>query len=133
VCEGLGLSYNSSKQLDKLVDKLPQQPKFTRHEIVIEGELYELYSCNIVECLKALWGDPDFLPYLVFEPERHYADDDHTVRMVHDMHTGRWWWDTQVRLYSVFVWVAAYCLIEKCRKRDRKKGDHRCSSHHIIR
>jgi hypothetical protein len=30
--------------------------------------------------------------------ERHYADEDMTVWMYHDMHTGKWWWTTQVCL-----------------------------------
>jgi len=96
VCESLGLSYTNSEQLNKIVDKLPRRPKFKRREIVVDGESFEIYSRDIVECLKALFGDPEFLPYLVFEPERHYADEDKTIRMVHDMHTGKWWWDTQV-------------------------------------
>ncbi|KAF7373988.1 hypothetical protein MSAN_00611700 [Mycena sanguinolenta] len=33
---------------------------------------------------------------LVFAPERHYADADKTVRLYHDLHTGKWWWATQV-------------------------------------
>ena len=33
---------------------------------------------------------------LVFVPERHYADPEHTVRVYFDMHTGEWWWHTQV-------------------------------------
>jgi hypothetical protein len=43
-----------------------------------------------------LYSDPDFADFLVFAPERHYADEDQTVQLFHDMHTGQWWWDTQV-------------------------------------
>ena len=71
-----------------------------RHEVVVGGESFELYARDIIECIRALWADPEFLPYLVFEPERHYADDDHTIRMYHDMNTGKWWWATQVRKMS---------------------------------
>jgi hypothetical protein len=38
----------------------------------------------------------------VFKPERHYADADKTVRLFHDMHTGRWWWGTQVCVCRLF-------------------------------
>jgi hypothetical protein len=31
-----------------------------------------------------------------FAPERHYADEDQTLRIYCDIHTGRWWWATQV-------------------------------------
>lgn len=99
VPEALKLSYKNSDELNKIIDtSLPRRPPFKRHEVIVAGESFELYARDIVECLKALWADPDFLPFLVFEPERHYADDDRTVRLFHDMHTGKWWWATQVRI-----------------------------------
>ncbi|KAG2139381.1 hypothetical protein BD769DRAFT_1327159, partial [Suillus cothurnatus] len=57
-----------------------------------------VYYHNIIECVKSLYGDPDFARYLTFAPEQHYADDDQTVRLFHDMHTGKWWWETQKKL-----------------------------------
>lgn len=99
VPEALNLSYKNSDELNKIIDtSLPRRPPFKHHEVIVAGESFELYARDIVECLKALWADPDFLPFLVFEPERHYADDDRTVRLFHDMHTGKWWWATQVRI-----------------------------------
>lgn len=56
-----------------------------------------MYFRDIIECIKALFGYPEFAPYLKLRPERHYADEDQTIRLFHDMHTGKWWWDTQVR------------------------------------
>jgi len=101
VREALNLSYKNTEELNKIIDSsLPPRPSFKRHEVVIAGESFEFYARDIVECLKALWADPDFLPFLVFEPEKHYADDDHTVRLFHDMHTSKWWWATQVRNLS---------------------------------
>ena len=49
-----------------------------------------------MECVQALWGDPEFTDDLILEPERQYADEDQTIRMYHDMHTAKWWWKTQV-------------------------------------
>lgn len=63
----------------------------------MSGETFEYYSRDPLECLKALWSDPDFVNDLITEPERHYADEDMTVRLYHDMHTGKWWWAIQVR------------------------------------
>lgn len=60
------------------------------------GEAFDVYFRDIIECIKALFGDPEFAPYLVLRPERHYADENQTTRIFHDMHTGKWWWDTQV-------------------------------------
>ena len=84
-------------ELNKIIDtKLPHQPAFKHHEIIIADEPFELYTRDIVECIKTLWGDPEFAPFLVIEPEQHYADKDHTVQLYHDMQTGKWWWATQV-------------------------------------
>jgi hypothetical protein len=100
----LALSYKTTEELNKIVDtSLPSRPGFKCQEIVVSGEPFEFYFRDIIECLKALWGDPEFLPYLIFEPERHYTDQDETVRVVHDMHTGRWWWSTQVCRFEHFV------------------------------
>ncbi|KAJ7253652.1 hypothetical protein C8J57DRAFT_1076835 [Mycena rebaudengoi] len=96
VREALGLSYGTSVQLNKIIDdKLPGRPKFTRSEVVVGGEAFELYSRNIIECVRALFGDTDFAPYLFVVPERHYADKDKTIRLYHNMHTAKWWWSTQ--------------------------------------
>ncbi|KAJ7060041.1 hypothetical protein C8F01DRAFT_1210503 [Mycena amicta] len=93
VRQALGLSYSTMGELNKIIDeKLPRRPQFTRSEIVIQGEAFDLFSCDIVECVRALFGDTNFAPYLVFRPERHYADADKTIRLYHDMHTGRWWY-----------------------------------------
>ena len=94
------LSYKNSDELNKIIDTLPKRPVFKKYEVVVAGEAFEFYARNIVECLKAMWGNPDFLPFLVFEPERHYGDDEHTIRMYHDMNTGKWWWSTQVRKFE---------------------------------
>ncbi|KAJ7882986.1 hypothetical protein B0H14DRAFT_2565065 [Mycena olivaceomarginata] len=93
VREALGLSYSNSVQLNAIIDaKLPGRPKFTRSEVVVGGEAFELYSRNIIECVRALFGDTDFAPYLFVV---HYADQDKTIRLYHNMHTGKWWWSTQ--------------------------------------
>ncbi|KAJ7940028.1 hypothetical protein B0H13DRAFT_1586701 [Mycena leptocephala] len=92
VRDSLNLSYGTSPELNKIIDeKLPGRPKFTRSEVVVNGEVFHLYSRDILECVRALWGDTDFAPYLFVVPERHYIDKDKTIRMYHNMHTGKWW------------------------------------------
>ncbi|KAG1771513.1 hypothetical protein EDD22DRAFT_947948 [Suillus occidentalis] len=82
VSECLGLSYKNSRELNGIINKqLPGRPKFQREQIIV-----------------ALFSDLDFADFLVFAPERHYTDDDETVRLYSDMHTGRWWWNTQKKL-----------------------------------
>ncbi|KAJ6567632.1 hypothetical protein DFH09DRAFT_1081075 [Mycena vulgaris] len=82
-----------SVQLNKIIDdKLPGRPTFTQSEVIVNGEVFPLYSRDILECVHALWGDTDFAPYLFVAPERHYIDKDKTIWMYHNMHTGKWWW-----------------------------------------
>lgn len=97
VHEALGLSFKNTVELNTIIDtKLPARPQFTRREVVIGGEAFEMYSRDILECIRALWATPDFASSLAVEPERHYVDQDRTIRVIHEMHTGRWWWSTQV-------------------------------------
>jgi hypothetical protein len=56
----------------------------------------EVFYCNVIDCIKSLFGDPNFTSFLRFSPEKHYTDDTKGVQMYHDMHTGKWWWTTQV-------------------------------------
>ncbi|KAF8810733.1 hypothetical protein BYT27DRAFT_7253430 [Phlegmacium glaucopus] len=99
VPERLGLSFKNTAELNKIIDNcLPGRPRFERHEIIVGDEVCEVYFRDIIACIRALFGDPSFAPYLVFGPEKHYTDDRKNVRLYHDMHTGRWWWSTQEEL-----------------------------------
>ncbi|PPR01107.1 hypothetical protein CVT24_000403 [Panaeolus cyanescens] len=96
VTEKLGLSYKNSDELNKIIDeKLPSRPVFRRHEVVQNGEVVEFYSRDIIDCIKTIWADPDFVDDLILQPEKHYVDDAKKKRMYYDMHTGNWWWSTQ--------------------------------------
>ncbi|KAJ7434366.1 hypothetical protein B0H11DRAFT_2258450 [Mycena galericulata] len=101
------LQIDGLRDSNKIIDeKLPGRPKFTRSEVVVNGEVFHLYSRDILECVRALWGDTDFAPYLFVAPEKHYIDNG-KIRMYHNMHTGKWWWATQdgrleARRYGAF-------------------------------
>ncbi|KAL0576824.1 hypothetical protein V5O48_005165 [Marasmius crinis-equi] len=96
VVDALGLSFKTTQELNKIIDsELPGRPPFMRSEAVVADEPFEFYYRDILECVKALWGDPDFSSYLIMCPERHYTDDSLTKRLFHNMHTGEWWWLTQ--------------------------------------
>jgi hypothetical protein len=98
VHERLDLSFKNMTELNEIIDKtLPGRPHFERHELVIGNEVCEVYFRDVIECIKALFNDPSFTPYLMLVPEKHYTDETKSKRMYHDMHTGRWWWSTQVR------------------------------------
>jgi Plavaka transposase len=95
--EALGLSYKSSEELNRVIDMgLPGRPRFERHEIMVSDEVCDVYIRDVLACIQALFGDPAFSPYLVVAPERHFTSEERTTRVYHDMHTGRWWWSTQV-------------------------------------
>ena len=83
--------------------KLPGWPQFTCQEVVQSGKVLEFYACDIIECLCALWGDPDFKGDLILEPEQLYADEDLTIQIYHEMNTRKWWWDTQVEILPLFL------------------------------
>ncbi|RPD60944.1 hypothetical protein L226DRAFT_545471 [Lentinus tigrinus ALCF2SS1-7] len=96
----LGLSYKNSTELNKIIDEhlTSGRPRFIRHEIIVGGEAFKVFYRDVIQCIRALYGDPEFLGVLVFTPERHYTDSDCKTRVYFDMHTGRWWWDTQKAL-----------------------------------
>ncbi|KAI0632643.1 hypothetical protein C8Q77DRAFT_1218165 [Trametes polyzona] len=96
----LGLSYKNSRELNMIVDEklTSNRPRFIRREIVVAGEVFEVYYRDVLQCIRALYGDPEFAGLLVFVPEKHYSDAAHTKRVYFDVHTGKWWWSTQARL-----------------------------------
>ncbi|KAL7282534.1 hypothetical protein ACG7TL_004005 [Trametes sanguinea] len=97
--EALKLSFKTTNELNKIIDTgLPGRPRFRREEIVVADEAFDVYFRDIIECIRALFGDAEFVQHLVFAPERHYADKDKTVRLYYDMHTCKWWWVTQNEL-----------------------------------
>lgn len=95
--EQLNLSYTSSNGLNKKIDTLPTLcPKFRREEVTVDGETFEIFHRNVLDCIAEIYGRHDLTPYLKFKPERHYVDADMTLRIYTDMHTGKWWWEVQV-------------------------------------
>ncbi|KAG2755608.1 hypothetical protein P692DRAFT_201836747 [Suillus brevipes Sb2] len=97
--EKLGLSFKNTRELNKIIDnELPGRPKFKHKQIVVTNEAFDVYFHNIIECIKALFSDPNFANFLVFAPECHYADKDETICLYHEMHTGKWWWNSQKHL-----------------------------------
>jgi hypothetical protein len=93
--EKLGLSYQNVHELNNVIDtQLPDCPRFVRKDVEIAGETVSIYSRNIVDCIKVLYGNAKFAERMVFKPERHYDQDNQ--RCYHDLHTGDWWWQMQV-------------------------------------
>jgi hypothetical protein len=98
VCERLELSYQSSQQLNTMIDsRLPQIPMFERQSVNMGGEAFEMHSRNVIDCIRYLFGDPEFAPHLLLVPERHFTDASKTNKVMHEMNSCRWWCNTQVR------------------------------------
>ncbi|KAF8911804.1 hypothetical protein CPB85DRAFT_1375874 [Mucidula mucida] len=83
VRDRLDLGFKTTKELNDLIDKkLPSsRPKFFREEVVVGGQSFDLYRRDVIECIWALYGDPQHMEYLCFAPERHYTDRDKTMRL----------------------------------------------------
>ncbi|KAF8881923.1 hypothetical protein BD779DRAFT_1675255 [Infundibulicybe gibba] len=88
--DALGLSYKNSRELNKIID--------TELPVKIVGDVFDVYYRNPLECVRALFGDPEFAGDLLFKPERHYTSSDKADQLYHEMNTGKWWWDTQKQL-----------------------------------
>ena len=103
--EDLGLTFKNPRELNKIIDEeLPGKPQFRCHTIYMpSGQGFDVHYRPIMDCLKSLFNDPNFAQHLIYAPERHYADQDTTIRVYHDLHTGKWWWNVQVSLFFLTI------------------------------
>ena len=62
---------------------------------MVAGEAFDFHYRDVLECIRALFGDLEFAKHLILAPERHYVDKDQTIRYYCDLYTGKWWWSTQ--------------------------------------
>lgn len=98
VVERLGLTFRTARDLNHMIDELPtHHPEFHYEEVTVAGEAYPFFYRNIIECMKALYSDPDLADVMFFAPERHFKDAEGQERVYHEMNTGKWWWQMQVR------------------------------------
>lgn len=63
-------------------------------------EELELWRRDPVECVKELVGNPAFKEFMSFVPEQVFSDKDGEERVLDEMWTADWWWNTQVRSSS---------------------------------
>jgi hypothetical protein len=93
-------------------------PKFRQDEVTVDGETFEFFHRNVLECVVEIYGCHDLTPHLKFKPKRHYVDEDMTIWIYGDMHTGKWWWEVQVSIIlrpapSVFCSPSSQKAVEK--------------------
>ena len=82
---------------------MPGRPPFRCQDILIGNETLQFHFRDVLHCIRAIYGDPEFAQDLVFAPERHYVDHERTQRVYDEMYTGDWWWSVQVRNPIFFV------------------------------
>ncbi|KAG1785031.1 uncharacterized protein HD556DRAFT_1435284 [Suillus plorans] len=89
--DALGLSYRNSCELNQIIDQeLPcRRPCFKHEEIIVANEVFDVYSHDIMECVKALYSDPYFSQHLLHAPKHHYVNSEQDCK---------WWWSTQKEL-----------------------------------
>jgi len=112
VQEWLELTFKNTWELNKVIkDHLPGWSPFQYHKLMMDEEVCDVYFQDILACIHGLFGDLDFTPYLIFAPEKHYADKEKQECMYHDMHTRKWWWSTQVsyRMYTPYKVDPGWC------------------------
>ena len=84
---------------------MPGRPSFKCKDFRIGNESLQFHFRDILDCIRAIYGDPELVQDLVFAPERHYVGDGQTQRVYGDMYTGDWWWSVQVRNMKLFQFL----------------------------
>ncbi|KAG8939996.1 hypothetical protein FRC03_005855, partial [Tulasnella sp. 419] len=98
VVEALGLSFKNTHELNQIIDNgLPKVPIWRTFKLQMDdgSKEYEVYFCQPLECLVALYSNPAFADKMVFAPEKQWADEEKCSRLYNEMNTGDWWWQKQ--------------------------------------
>ncbi|KAG1773538.1 hypothetical protein EDD22DRAFT_976124 [Suillus occidentalis] len=93
-------SFHNNWSFLQKVDALPHGPAWNCKKVSVKGnrtdengqllqEDLELWTCNPVECIKELIGNPLF---------NEYMDEAGSEQIIDDMWTADWWWDKQKEL-----------------------------------
>ncbi|KAF8811835.1 hypothetical protein BYT27DRAFT_7208143 [Phlegmacium glaucopus] len=107
--DGVKPGFHNVRALLKCIDMLPQGPDWTCASFRITGdekdkdgnlgtEDVDLWCRDPVECIKELFGNPEFQDIQCYSPCRVYQDEAGTNREYDEMWSADWWWDTQTRL-----------------------------------
>ncbi|KAJ3489193.1 hypothetical protein NLI96_g2329 [Meripilus lineatus] len=102
VVESLGLSFKNARALNQIIDhELPNLAEWTATVMELftkTNTTYDMYSRDILKCIRVLYGNPAFAEDMAYAPEKHFSD----VRMIHrmfsEMHICDWWNEVQEEL-----------------------------------
>jgi hypothetical protein len=65
----------------------------------IMTEEVEVWHRDVVDCVCELLGNPLFKEYMAYTPVHTFKDKAGLHRLIDDMWTVDWWWETQVSTY----------------------------------
>jgi hypothetical protein len=92
------LSYRNARELNTLVDSLPQLAHFKHSSISVTGQVgtYDVFHCNPLDVLRELLADPALDPYMTWSAELTYSDCDAKSRQYSEMSSSNLMWLAQV-------------------------------------
>ena len=106
VVDKLRLLYHTANQLNAIINNdLSGCPPFKCQKFKIGDKTLEFYYRDVVECIRLLYGDPQFVQDLILAPEQHYTSPECTCCIYNKMYTGDWWWTVQVCNYDLMTIV----------------------------
>ncbi|KAJ7088511.1 hypothetical protein B0H15DRAFT_982284 [Mycena belliarum] len=129
------VSYHNNYAYMQKVDQLPTGPRWRCEIVTAAGnqldendemmtEDLELWKRDPVECIKELMGNPAFHDYMAYVPERVYGSEDgsESSRILDEMWTANWWWETQKKLPPGIV-ISPVILSSDKTQLTRHQGD----------
>ncbi|KAG1775840.1 hypothetical protein EV702DRAFT_972335, partial [Suillus placidus] len=115
------VSFHNNRAFLQKVDGLPHGPEWSCRKVTVHGNLddengvplqdkVELWSCDPVECVKELIGNPFFKEDMAYSPARAYADHAGQHRVIDEMWTADWWGETQQKALPKGATIAPIIL-----------------------
>ncbi|QRW20687.1 hypothetical protein RhiXN_05676 [Rhizoctonia solani] len=104
------------------VDQLPHGAnwRIIEIEVHVEGKdvphVAHLCAQDVVKIVVELMGNPWFVSYMKFAPERHWTAKKDGERIYNEMWTGDWWWNIQQLLNKAFGDATVAALIVSSNK-----------------
>lgn len=102
------ISFRNHDDFIQLVHAIPHgipDDKWLERRIRVQNSIADVksseyivrYRC-VTDVIRFLLGHIPFKDHLSYAPVRRFTTDEPATRVYDEMHTGDWWWDTQLRL-----------------------------------
>jgi hypothetical protein len=95
----IGLSFRTAQTANRLIDALPQVPKWSVIKLTTKYPTREpilFYKRDVGECVEYMLSDPMFADHMHFVPVKHYDANGH--RIFCEAISGMQAWNTQVSI-----------------------------------